>query len=74
MSAILGVKLSGTDGDCKNWYSLERTITILSTLAPGFVACLNIMTELGIGFGSEYTRPVNYQKNVTDTAHGIIWI
>lgn len=43
-------------------------------MGPGFVAFINLFTELGIGFGSEFTRPINHQKNVTDTVHGIVWI
>jgi len=42
-------------------------------LAPT-VGMINILVELGIGFGSEYTRPINHQKNVIDTAFGICWI
>lgn len=71
---LLATKLLGEEGDCKTWHDQQNKVFWVSILAPIFVALINALTEVGFQQGSEFTRPINHQSNVIDTAYGILWI
>jgi len=56
---------------CLEWYSLSQKIALITTFVPLVMGIINVLSEILIGFASQFTRPVNETKNIIDSIAGI---